>query len=54
MYKFCEKCKKKYDLKEKKCPVCGTKLKKEYTEEEIKEIQKENDDMSVIMNTMFM
>ncbi len=53
MYKFCEKCKEMYDLKEKKCPKCGGKLKKQYTEEELKEIQKQNDDMTVI-NTMLM
>ena len=48
MYKICENCKEKYDLKEKKCPQCGGKLKKQYTEEELKEIQKQNDDMMVI------
>lgn len=53
MYKLCEKCGIKYDLKEKKCPKCGTKLKINYTEEELKEIQKQNDDMTVI-NTMLM
>ena len=53
MYKFCEKCNKEYDLKEKKCPECGTNLIKKYTEEELKEIQKENDDMAVISNTLF-
>ena len=39
MYKICENCKEKYDLKEKKCPQCGGKLKKQYTEEELKEYQ---------------
>ena len=57
MYKICENCKEKYDLKEKKCPQCGGKLKKQYTggklkkqytEEELKEIQKQNDDTMVI------
>ena len=48
MYKICENCKEKYDLEEKKCPKCGRKLKKQYTEEELKEIQKQNDDMMVI------
>ena len=48
MYKICENCKEKYDLKEKKYPKCGRKLKKQYTEEELKEIQKQNDDMMVI------
>ena len=53
MYKVCEKCKEKYDLKQKKCPKCGGKLKKRYTEEELKKIQKQNDDITVI-NTMLM
>ena len=48
MYKIGENCKEKYDLKEKKCPQCGGKLKKQYTEEELKEIQKQNDDTMVI------
>ena len=48
MYKICENCKEKYDLKEKKCPHCGGKLKKQYTEEELKEFQKQNDDTMVI------
>ena len=48
MYKIGENCKEKYDLKEKKCPLCGGKLKKQYTEEELKEIQKQNDDTMVI------
>ena len=39
--------------KEKKCPVCRGKLKKQFTEEELKEIQKQNDDMAVI-NTLLM
>ena len=41
-------CGMKYDLSEKKCPVCGGKLKKQFTEEELKDIQKQNDDMAVI------
>ena len=48
MYKICENCKEKYDLEEKKCPKCCRKLKKQYTEEELKEIQKQNDDTMVI------
>ncbi|MBO5382906.1 MAG: hypothetical protein J6A30_01250 [Ruminococcus sp.] len=40
MQKFCEKCKKAYDSSVKKCPECGNKLKKEYTAEEIKEMDK--------------
>jgi predicted amidophosphoribosyltransferase len=53
MYKICKDCGKKCDLSEKKCPVCGGKLKKQFTEEELKEIQKQNDDMTVI-NTLLM
>jgi predicted nucleic acid-binding Zn-ribbon protein len=51
-------CGKKYDLSEKKCPKrkcpeCGGKMKIQYTEEELKEIQKQNDDM-VAINTLLM
>ena len=53
MYKICKDCGKKCDLSEKKCPVCGGKLKKHITEEELKEIQKQNDDM-VVINTLQM
>ena len=48
VYKVCIDCGKNCDLSEKNCPVCGGKLKKQYTEEEIKEIQKQNDDITVI------
>ena len=48
MYKFCKTCKEKYESQEIKCPKCGKKLFKQYTEEELKEIQKQNDDMTVI------
>ena len=55
MYKICMNCGKKYDLSEKKChnrkcPECGGKMKTQYSEEELKEIQKQNDDMVVINN----
>ena len=53
MYKVCMDCGEKCDLSEKKCPKCGGKLKKHYSEEEIREIQKQNDDMAVI-NTFLM
>jgi len=53
MYKICKDCGEKCDLSEKKCPVCGGKLKKQFTEEELKEIRKQNDDMAVI-NTLLM
>lgn len=48
MYKLCEKMWKKYDIEVKKCPECGYKLKKQYTEEEIKAIKKQNEDMTII------
>ena len=48
MYKICKDCGVKCDLSEKKCPVCWGKLKKQFTEEELKEIQTQNDDMAVI------
>ena len=60
MFKICMNCGKKYDLSEKKCtkrkcPECGGKMKTQYSEEELKEIQKQNDDMVVInINTLLM
>ena len=62
MYKICMNCGKKYDISEKKChnqchnrkcPECGGKMKTQYSEEELKEIQKQNDDM-VVINTLLM
>ena len=53
MFKVCEKCNKQYGVEWKKCPVCGKRLKNRYSAEELKEIQKQNDDMTVI-NTMMM
>lgn len=53
MTKICVKCNKEFDKKQKKCPVCGSKLKPIYTPEELEEIKKQNDDMTVI-NTMLM
>ena len=50
MYKICKDCGEKCDLSEKKCPVCRGKLKKQFTEEEIR---KQTDDMAVI-NTLLM
>lgn len=51
MKNYCEKCGKEFDIKKKKCPVCGEKLRIDYSEEELKEIKKQNDDM-VAINTM--
>ena len=53
MYQFCVECGEKCGLSEKKCPVYGGKLKKQFTEEELKEIQEQNDDM-VVINTLLM
>lgn len=53
MMKICGYCHRQFDEKQKKCPICGRKLKKHYTEEELREIQKENDDMTVI-NTLLL
>ena len=53
MVKICKDCGRKCDLSEKKCPVCEGKLKKQFTEEELKEVRKQNDDMAVI-NTLLM
>ena len=53
MKTYCESCNKEYDCNEIKCPVCGVKLKTKYAEIELKEIQKQNDDFTVI-NTLIM
>ena len=53
MVKICKDCGVKCDLSEKKCLVCRGKLEKQFTEEELKEIRKQNDDMAVI-NTLLM
>ena len=53
MYKIYKDYGEKCDLPEKKCPVCGGKLEKQFTEEELMGIQEQNDDMTVI-NTLLM
>lgn len=53
MKKICPKCKNEYTPELQKCPECGAKLKAECTEEELWEIQKQNDDFTVI-NTLIM
>lgn len=52
MYKVCKECGKQFDLSVKKCPECGGKLKKQFTEEELEEIQKQNDDFTTINTFM--
>ena len=53
MYKVCKNCGKQFDLSVKKCPECGGKNKKQFTEEELEEIKKQNDDFTAISNFMF-
>ena len=53
MYKICKDCGNNCDVSEKKFPVCGGKLKKQFMEEELRDIQKQNDEMAVI-NTFLM
>ena len=53
MYTFYVDCGENCELTEKKCPVCGGNLKKQFTDVELKEIQKQNDDIAVI-NTLLM
>lgn len=53
MKAYCENCKKEFDANVKKCPNCGKKLKLILSEQEQAEIQKQNDDFTVI-NTMMM
>ena len=53
MKKYCKKCKKEFSAELKKCSVCGKRLKVILSEQEQKELQKQNDDFTVI-NTMLM
>lgn len=48
MKRYCVKCKIEYDEKATKCPKCGKRLIKQYTLEELKNIQKENEDVITI------
>jgi predicted amidophosphoribosyltransferase len=56
MTKYCKKCDEEFNCTAKKCPVCGARMKDVYTEEELAEIQKQNDDMTAIstINSMMM
>lgn len=53
MKKYCNNCKKEFDARKKKCPICDKKLETKYSEEELEAIRKQNDDFTVI-NTFFM
>ena len=53
MKKYCEKCKNEFTAELKKCSICGKKLKVILSEQEQKELQKQNDDFAVI-NTILM
>lgn len=53
MVRYCEECNKTFGCEAKKCPDCGAKLKKRYTQQELDAIEKENDDITII-NTFFM
>ena len=53
MKKYCEKCKNDFSIEIKKCPTCGKKLKVILSEQEQKELQKQNDDFTAV-NTMLM
>lgn len=48
MIKYCRYCDKNFNEEEKKCPICGKRLLKQYTEDELKLIRQQNDDMTVI------
>ncbi len=50
---ICEKCKNGCEEKLKGCPLCGNKLKPVLSEDEQKELQKQNDDFTVINTMMF-
>ncbi|MDR0838139.1 MAG: hypothetical protein LBN99_00690 [Oscillospiraceae bacterium] len=53
MTKHCDNCNEDYERALKKCPVCGEKLKEHYTEEEMAQIQKENDDVAAITTMLW-
>lgn len=53
MIRVCSNCNKEYDVDMKKCPICGKRLKRQYTQEELEKIKKENDE-ALIVNTFFM
>lgn len=48
MKKMCEHCGREFGLNAKKCPICGKRLKTIYTEEELQEMRKQNDEMIAI------
>lgn len=54
MKKYCKKCDKVFFEDINKCPVCGKRLKDIYSDEEIREIENQNDDMTVIDTMMLM
>lgn len=53
MIHVCLKCNQQYEETMKKCPICGKRLKKQYTEEELEKIRKEEED-AMIVNMFFM
>lgn len=53
MKRYCDQCKTEHSADTKKCPGCGRRLKDILSEEKQKDIQKQNDDFTVI-NTMLM
>lgn len=54
MFKICTKCKKEFDENEKKCPVCGKRLKVKYTEEELVKMKKEEEEAVMIIDMLMM
>ena len=55
MIKVCVKCRREFQPDERKCPVCGEKLRRAYTEEEAEKMKKEEEDtMDVLSNMWFM
>lgn len=46
MIEYCGTCKREYPAGQKKCPVCGGRLKERLTEQE--QLEKENADFTVI------
>lgn len=53
MKKVCEKCGREFEDNIKKCPICSKKLKKVYSEEELKELQKQAEDAAAAVNMMW-
>ena len=48
MIMYCKACEQAFSCSEKTCPSCGAALIKQYTKEELEQIQEENDSYTVL------